>query len=90
MATVSRRSISVEEIRRYAGGRGDIAHLVKFLDSETESDDCYAGRGENLYNRSDLGVAGLRHQLFISDDAYIRTVFTGSYARAYTGKRFAS
>lgn len=64
-------------------GLGGLSN-IQFLDSETESDDFYAGRGQNLYNGSDLGITGLRHQLFLNDNAYLKTVLTASYARAYT------
>ncbi len=52
------------------GGSSDI----DFLHDEVNEDDLYAGAtDEDSFAKSRFGVAGIRHNLLVGDDAYVRT-----------------
>lgn len=59
------------------GGLSDI----KFLASETDEDDLFADPNEDAYSDSKIGILGVRHNIILGENAYIRTVASFSTAR---------
>lgn len=55
---------------------------IDFLGAEIDETDLFANANEDAYADSQLGVVGLRHNIIIGDDAYVRTVV--SFSRAGT------
>ncbi len=53
---------------------------IEFLGNEIDTTDLFANPNQNAYNVSKFGVAGLKHNLLLSDRSYIRTVFSTSFA----------
>jgi hypothetical protein len=67
------------------GGRSDI----DFLHDEIAEDDLFAAADEDAFAESSFGVLGLRHNLILSDKAYIRTVIAGtSSGNTFTQDRY--
>lgn len=62
------------------GGRSDI----DFLHDEIDEGDLFAAADEDAFATSDFGVLGLRHNLILSEKAYLRTVIAGTRS----GNRF--
>ncbi|HNM24068.1 MAG TPA: TonB-dependent receptor, partial [Saprospiraceae bacterium] len=58
------------------GGLSDI----DFLGKDITEDDLWAEPNEDAYSTSKLGIAGLKHNLLIGDNTYVRTIISGSYA----------
>ncbi|MCB9080305.1 MAG: carboxypeptidase regulatory-like domain-containing protein [Lewinellaceae bacterium] len=52
---------------------------IDFLASEIDTTDLFAREDRNAYNTSRFGVVGLRHNILLSEDAYLRTVISASY-----------
>lgn len=53
---------------------------IEFLGNEIDTTDLFANPNQNAYNVSKFGVAGLKYNLLLNDHAYIRTVFSTSFA----------
>lgn len=65
-------------------GIGGLSY-IRFADSDKEPDKwLFPGYGENLSNGSDLGVAGLSHQIFPTKDLGIKTILYVVTSRTYT------
>lgn len=47
---------------------------IDFLGSETDSEDLFSDPNEDSYPRSRLAIVGLRHNVLVGKDGYIRTV----------------
>ena len=58
------------------GGTSDI----EFLHDELEEDDLFALEDEDAFAESGFGVVGLKHNYIIGNDAYVRTILSGSVA----------
>lgn len=56
------------------GGRSDIT----FSGSDIEEDDLFAAEDEDSFVNGGFGVLGLKHNLIIGDNTYLRTVIGGS------------
>ena len=56
------------------GGHSDI----EFLGDEVDEDDLFAAPDEDSFAESNFGVIGLKHNLLLGQDAYLRTVVAGS------------
>lgn len=61
------------------GGRSDI----NFLGSEIDEGDLFAAEDEDSYVRGSFGTVGLKHNLILGDNTYLRTVI-GSSRRGNT------
>ncbi|MCB0706067.1 MAG: TonB-dependent receptor [Saprospiraceae bacterium] len=59
------------------GGRSDI----DFLHTETDENDLFAASDEDAFAESQFGVIGLRHNLLIGSNAYLRTIAAVSTSR---------
>lgn len=55
---------------------------IDFLGEETDETDLFADPNSDSFTGSKLGIIGLRHNIIVGDDAYIRTVI--SYSAAET------
>ncbi|MEL6659226.1 MAG: TonB-dependent receptor [Bacteroidota bacterium] len=67
------------------GGQSDI----DFLSDEVDEDDLFAAADEDAFAVSSFGVLGLRHNLILSDKAYLRTVIAGSTSEnTFTQERY--
>ncbi|MDZ7878888.1 MAG: carboxypeptidase-like regulatory domain-containing protein [Saprospiraceae bacterium] len=53
---------------------------IDFLSDVVDSADVYAVKNQDAYAASRLGVLGVRHNLIINPNTYIRTVVSGSYS----------
>jgi len=58
------------------GGTSDI----DFLGNEIDESDLFANPNVDAYSDSRLGILGARHNIIVSDDAYVRTVVSVSTA----------
>lgn len=58
------------------GGTSDI----DFLGNDITEDDLWAEPNEDAYSTSKLGIVGLKHNLLIGDNTYLRTIVSGSHA----------
>ncbi|MBL7805934.1 MAG: TonB-dependent receptor [Saprospiraceae bacterium] len=58
------------------GGTSDI----DFLGDDITEDDLWAEPNEDAYSTSKLGIFGLKHNLLIGDNTYLRTIVSGSHA----------
>lgn len=56
------------------GGRSDI----DFLHDETEEDDIFAATDQDAFARSRFGVVGLKHNLILDQNTYLRTIIAAS------------
>ena len=56
------------------GGVSDI----DFLHDEVDEEDLFAAPDEDAYAKSRFGVAGIKHNILISDKSYIRTIVSGA------------
>ena len=54
---------------------------IDFLGDEIDETDLFASPNEDAYADSQLGIIGLRHNLIVGENAYIRTVVSASTAR---------
>ncbi len=54
---------------------------IDFLGDEIDEADLFANPNEDAYARSQLGILGMRHNLIVGENAYIRTVVSASTAR---------
>lgn len=57
------------------GGRSDIT----FLGEDIDPDDLFAAEDEDAYVTGGFGLMGLKHNLIIGKNTYLRTVIGGSY-----------
>ncbi len=55
---------------------------IDFLAEDIEEDDLFAEQDENAFPRSQLGTVGLKHNLLLGSNAYIRTIIATSLERA--------
>ncbi|GJM31162.1 MAG: prevent-host-death protein [Saprospiraceae bacterium] len=55
---------------------------IDFLGSETDETDLFANPNEDAYPRSKLGILGVRHNMIVGDNAYIRTVVSAATAQS--------
>ena len=58
------------------GGRSDI----NFWGSEVDENDLFAAPDEDAFASSRFGVVGLKHNLLIGKDAYLRTIVSTAYS----------
>lgn len=58
------------------GGRSDI----DFLHDEIDDGDLFAAADEDAFAKSNFAVVGVKHNLLLSETAYLRTVFATSYS----------
>ncbi len=67
------------------GGTSDI----DFLHDEVDEDDLFAAADEDAFADSRFGVLGLRHNLILNNNSYIRTVVAGSLSgNTFTQDRY--
>lgn len=52
---------------------------IDFLASDVDENDLFADQGEDSYPRSQFGVLGVRHNLIVGKNAYIRTTVAGTH-----------
>lgn len=57
------------------GGRSDIT----FLGADIDPDDLFAAEDEDAYVTGGFGLMGLKHNLIVGKNTYLRTVIGGSY-----------
>ncbi|MCB0569358.1 MAG: TonB-dependent receptor [Phaeodactylibacter sp.] len=55
---------------------------IDFLGDKIDETDLFANPNEDAYADSRFGVVGLRHNIIVGDNAYIRTVVSASSARS--------
>jgi hypothetical protein len=60
-------------------GMGGISN-IDFIGADIDSTDLFANKDEDTYFKSRIGVVGLKHQLGIGKNTYIRSVVSYSYA----------
>lgn len=53
---------------------------IDFIGAELDSTDLFADPAEDAYPRSRFGVLGVRHNLLVGKDAYIRTTVAGTHS----------
>ncbi|GAB5398710.1 MAG: carboxypeptidase-like regulatory domain-containing protein [Aureisphaera sp.] len=53
---------------------------IEFLGDDIDENDLFAAEDENSFFESGFGVVGLKHQINISKNSYVRTVLAGSYS----------
>lgn len=53
---------------------------IDFLGADIDTTDLFADPDENAYNISKFGVAGLKHNILLTDHSYIRTVLSASHS----------
>jgi hypothetical protein len=53
---------------------------ITFLGAEIDTTDLFANPDENAYSNSKFGVLGLKYNLLLNDQSYLRTVFSTSIA----------
>lgn len=56
------------------GGTSDI----DFLGDEIETDDLFANPNEDAYVKSRLGIIGVKHNIIVGENAYVRTVLSAA------------
>ena len=59
------------------GGISDI----DFLSTELDEDDLFSNPNEDLFNISKLGIIGLNHKIFISDNTYLKNTLAYTISR---------
>ena len=52
---------------------------IDFIGAELDSADVYADRNQDAYSTSRLGIVGIRHNIALNKNTYVRTVVSGSY-----------
>lgn len=52
---------------------------IEFLGDDIDEDDLFAAEDENTFVESRFGILGLKHQISLSDNSYLRTIFSGSF-----------
>lgn len=57
------------------GGRSDIT----FLGEDIDPDDLFAAEDEDAYVKGSFGLVGLKHNLIVGKNTYLRTVIGGSF-----------
>ncbi len=53
---------------------------IEFLGDDIDEDDLFAAEDENTFVDSGFGVVGLKHQINIGKNSYLRTIAAGSYS----------
>jgi len=67
------------------GGVSDI----EFLGNDIDDDDLFAAEDEDLFVTSDFGVIGVKHQVLIGTNSYLKTILSGSLSQnKITADRF--
>ncbi|TSE10722.1 MULTISPECIES: TonB-dependent receptor [Aquimarina] len=62
---------------------------IEFLGDDIEEDDIFAAEDENAFVESGFGVVGLKHQISISENSFLRTIISGSLStNTYEEDRF--
>lgn len=51
---------------------------IDFLGNDIDEDDLFAAEDENLFTESGFSVVGLKHQINIGNNSYLKTVVSGS------------
>ncbi|UII78093.1 TonB-dependent receptor [Flagellimonas sp. CMM7] len=59
---------------------------IEFLGNDIDEDDLFAAEDENAFVDSQFGVIGLKHQLPVGKNSFLRTIVAGSY----TGNKFTA
>ncbi|WP_103070708.1 TonB-dependent receptor [Aquimarina sediminis] len=54
---------------------------IEFLGDDIEEDDLFAAEDENSYVDSGFGVIGLKHQISIGSNSFLRTIAAGSFTQ---------
>ncbi len=53
---------------------------IEFLGDDIDEDDLFAAEDENSFVESGFGVVGLKHQINIGKNSFLRTIVSGSYS----------
>ncbi|MDT0606593.1 TonB-dependent receptor [Croceitalea rosinachiae] len=53
---------------------------IEFLGDDINEDDLFAAADENTFVESQFGVMGLKYNLSLNDNSYLRTIISGSYS----------
>ncbi|MDC8002722.1 TonB-dependent receptor [Aureisphaera galaxeae] len=53
---------------------------IDFLGDDIDENDLFAAEDENSFFESGFGVVGLKHQIGLSKNSYLRTIIAGSYS----------
>ena len=53
---------------------------INFIGKDLKEDDFFADPSEDAYATSKLGIVGIKHNLLIDNNTYLRTVISGSYS----------
>ncbi|MCK8522087.1 TonB-dependent receptor [Aquimarina sp. D1M17] len=53
---------------------------IEFLGDDIDEDDLFAAEDENTFVDSGFGVVGLKHQINLGKNSFLRTILAGSYA----------
>ncbi len=53
---------------------------IDFIGSKIDSTDFYANRRQDAFANSKFGVLGIRHNVILNPNTYVRTVVSGSYS----------
>lgn len=53
---------------------------INFIGAELSEDDLFADKSEDSYADSKLGIIGLRHNIIVDNNTYVRTVLSASHA----------
>lgn len=62
---------------------------IEFLGDDIDEDDLFAAEDENTFVDSRFGVVGLKHQISIGKNSFLRTIVAGSYSgNEFTADRF--
>ncbi|NRA51054.1 MAG: TonB-dependent receptor [Phaeodactylibacter sp.] len=56
---------------------------IDFLGDEIDETDLFASPNEDAYVDSQLGILGVKHNIIVGENAYIRTVVSASTARSF-------
>lgn len=59
---------------------------IEFLGNDIDEDDLFAAEDENAFVDSQFGVIGLKHQIPVGKNSFLRTIVAGSY----TGNKFTA
>ncbi len=53
---------------------------INFIGEELSEDDLFADKSEDSYADSKLGIIGLRHNIIVNNNTYVRTVLSASHS----------
>ncbi len=54
---------------------------IEFLGDDIDEDDLFAAEDENTFVESGFGVVGLKHQINIGENSFLRSIVSGSFSR---------